>query len=86
MQRYFTKAAILNGNLVDCTKAKHILTETKPQVTTPTCCNLWKLVTSNGGSFRKTKAFSSLFGVILVPKRYKEKRQPPLAEEMFEVS
>ena len=39
---------------------------------TPACCNIWRLVTSNGGSFRKTKTFSSSFDVILVPKRYKE--------------
>ena len=47
MQRYFTKAVILDGNLVDRAKAKHVTTN-KPQVITPA-----------GGSFRKTKAFSS---------------------------
>ena len=86
MQRYFTKAAILDGNLVNRMKAKHVLTETKPQVSAPACCILWRLVTSNGGSLRKTKTFSSLLCVILVRKHYKAKEKPPLAEEMLEVS
>ena len=68
MQRYFTKAAILDGNLVDRMKGKHVLSETNPQVTTPACCKLWRLVTSKN---KGKKAFSSLFGIILVRKKDK---------------
>ena len=42
----------------------------KPQVTTPVCRTLWRLVMSNGRSFQNRLYFTVLFGAGLLPKHY----------------
>ena len=58
----------------------------KPQVTTPVCCTLWRLVMSNGRSFQNRLYFTVLFVVGLLPKHYSEEVKRSLATALLEVS